>query len=58
MLDHQDGDTELLADVLDPESHVVGLFHIESGGRFIEQDQAGLGAKRTGHFNHLANAVG
>ena len=58
MLHHQDGDTELLADVLDPERHVVGLFHIESGRRFIEQDQAGLSAKRPRHFNHLANPIG
>ena len=57
MLHHQDSHAEFLANVLDPESHVVGLFHIQAGGRFIEEDQAGLGTKRPGHFNDLANAV-
>ena len=58
MLHHQDGHAQFLANVLDPECHVVGLFHIQPGRRFIEQDQAGLGAQRPRHFNDFANAIG
>jgi len=45
-------------DVLDPERHVVGFFHIEAGRGFIEQQQLGLGAQGPRHLHHLAHAVG
>jgi hypothetical protein len=30
VLHHQHGDAQLLLDVLDPEGHVFGLFHVET----------------------------
>ena len=58
VLDHQNGDAEQIAYVLDPEGHVVGLLDVEAGGRLVEQQQLGVGAERARQLRHLAHAVG
>ena len=57
VLDHQHGDAELVADVVDPEGHVVGLLDVQARGRLVEQQQLRLGAQRPRQLDHLAHAV-
>ena len=58
MLDHQHADAQFLLNVLNPERHVVGFFHVQARGRLIKQQQAGLGTQGARHLHHLANTVG
>ena len=58
VLDHQDGDAELVLHVADPERHVAGLLDVQPGRRFIEQDQLRLGTQSSRQLDYLADAVG
>jgi hypothetical protein len=57
MLDHDHGNAEVLLDVLDPESHALGLFNIQSGGRFIQQQQLRFDAQGAAQFHDLPHAI-
>ena len=57
MLDHQDGNAQLVLDVLNPEGHVVGFLHVEPGRGLVEQQQFGFGTQGAGQLNDLAHAI-
>ncbi len=57
MLDHDDGDAEVVPDVLDPERDLFRLFGVEPRGRFVEQQQLRLRAERAGKLHHLARPI-
>ena len=58
MLHHQHRHAQLVLDVGNPEGHVLCLLNVQTAGGLVEQQQFGLGAQRTRHFNDFAHAVG
>ena len=57
VLDHDDGDAEVLLDVLDPEAHALGFFDVQPRRRLVQQQQLRFDAQRAAQFDDLADAV-
>ena len=53
VLDHDDGDPEVFLDVLDPEPHPFRLFDVQSGRRFVQQQQFWFDAQGAAQFDSL-----
>src|SRR5262245_58939718 len=58
VLDHEHGDVEQGANVLDPERHVLRLFHGEPRRGLVEEEELGLGAEGASQLHHLADTIG
>jgi len=54
VLDHHHGHPVFLVEVDDVARHVLLLFMVHAGHRFVEQDQARLDRHRAGQFDALA----
>jgi len=57
VLDHEDGDAELRADIADPELHVPRFLRGQPGSWLVQKDDPGLHGERPTDFHHLAGAV-
>ena len=58
VLDHQDGDAELVADIEHEAGDVLGLFLVHARDHFVEQQQFRLAGQRPRQFDALLLAVG
>ena len=58
VLDHDDRDAQLVADVEDEAGHVLGLLEVHPGHRLVEQQQLGLHGQRAAELDPLLDAVG
>src|SRR5450830_781428 len=57
VLDQHDGGAELFVDVEDEAAHVLLLFHVHAGHRFVQQQHAGFGGQRARQLDALLQAV-
>ena len=57
VLDHDDRDVELVADVEDVAGGVLGLLEVHAGHRLVEQQQLGLHGQRATELDALLHAV-
>ena len=57
VLDEEDGDPQLLADVEDEPGHVLGLLEVHPGDRLVEEQQLGVHRQRPPELDALLDAV-
>ncbi len=58
VLDHEDRESELVAQAGDHLGHLVRLLRVHPGGRLVEQQQPRLGGERAGDLEPAAVGVG
>ena len=58
VLDQQDGDAELVADAPEQQQGVLALGRVHARGRFVQQQQPGLGGQGPGDLHPALGAVG
>ena len=58
MLDHEDSDAKLVADIEHEAGNVLGLFLVHARDHLVEQQQLRLAGQRACEFHALLLAVG